>query len=274
MIIDVHSHNFPDAIAGRAMAGMIRATAHEFLTSVGDGTLANHLDHLDHDGVDKAVLCQIATKPAQFDILLRTACAIRDGELGARAQRKIIPFPSVHPKDPALFAHLDRIAAEGFRGIKLHPYYQDFCLDDPTVRPMFEKIADLGLVVECHCGYDIGYPDRSDACGPKEIATLLRNVRNLTFIAAHLGGCAGHPPHATDELLDLGCFIDTSALARNWFRDEEMRLLRSWPTERILFATDFPWTSYAESIRWVKSIRDPADWEALFSGNARRLLGL
>ena len=139
---------------------------------------------------------------------------------------------------------------------------------------MFEKIADLGLVVECHCGYDIGYPDRSDACGPKEIAVLLRHVKNLTFIAAHLGGCAGFAPHATDPLLDLGCYIDTSALARNWYRDEEMRLLRSWPTDRILFATDFPWTMYSEAIRWVREVRDPRDWEAVFSGNARRLLGI
>ena len=273
MIIDVHSHNFPDPIAGRAMAGMIRACS-GFLTSVGDGTLTNHLDHMEHDGVDKAVLCQIATKPAQFEILFRTACAIRDGVLGARAQRMIVPFPSVHPKDPELFAHLDQIAEAGFRGVKFHPYYQDFLLDDPSVWPMFEKIADLGLVVECHCGYDIGYPDRSDACGPKEIAVLLRHVKNLTFIAAHLGGCAGFAPHATDPLLDLGCYIDTSALARNWYRDEEMRLLRSWPTDRILFATDFPWTMYSEAIRWVREVRDPRDWEAVFSGNARRLLGI
>lgn len=273
MIVDFHSHHFPDRIAPRAIAGLCARTT-GLLWPIADGTLTNHLDHLEHDGVDKAVLCQIATKPTQFDILFKNACALRDGKCGARAQRMIVPFLSVHPADPQLGEHLELVAREGFKGVKLHPYYQDFHLDDPAVWPMFEKIADLGLVVECHCGYDIGYPDRSDACGPKEVAVLLENVSGLTFVAAHLGGCAGHPAHATDRLLELGCYIDTSALTRNWHRDEEMRLLRSWPTDRILYATDFPWTAYSESIRWVKSVRDPADWEALFGGNAQRLLGL
>lgn len=273
MIIDFHSHNFPDVIAPRAIAGMCRALAGK-LSSCADGTLANHLDHMDYAGIDKAVLCQIATKPSQFGVLMRTAEAIRDGELGERAQRKLIPFPSVHPDDPDVMAHLTEIAAKGFKGIKLHPYYQDFHLDDPARWPMFRKVAELGLVIECHCGLDLGYLERRDACGPKEIATLLRNVPGLTFVAAHLGGCAGYAPHATDDLLELGCYIDTSALARDFYRDEQMRLLRSWPTDRILFATDFPWNVYAESIRWVKEFREPADWDALFAGNACRLLGL
>ena len=53
-----------------------------------------------------------------------------------------------------------------------------------------------------------------------------------------------------------------------------MRVLRSWPTDRILFGTDFPWVQYSEAIRWVKSVRDPRDWNALFGDNARRLLNL
>ena len=103
---------------------------------------------------------------------------------------------------------------------------------------------------------------------------LLRNVKGLTFIAAHLGGCSGSAPHATDELLELGAYIDTSALVQNHHKDEEMRLLRSWPRERILFATDFPWTSYPEELAWVKSVRVPEDWELVFGGNAARILGI
>lgn len=273
MIIDVHSHNFPRIVAARAIAQMCKATE-GFLWPVGDGTLENQLDSMELAGVDRAVMCPIATKPGQFNVILRTALQIANGELGERAQRRIIPFASVHPKDPELIPHLRAIAAAGIRGIKFHPYYQDFSLADPAVWPMFRSIADLGLVVECHAGLDLGYRDRADACGPAEIATLLRNVHGLKFIAAHLGGCAGYPAHATDDLLELGCYIDTSALHRDWHRDEEVRLLRGWPTDRILFATDFPWTNYAEAISWVKSVRVPEDWDALFAANAVRLLGL
>lgn len=273
MVIDVHSHDFAPTVAVRAMAGMCRALNGR-LTPSGDGTLTNHLDSLDCAGVDKAVLCPIATKPGQFDVILRRSVAILSGEAGARAQRKIIPFASVHPADPDWSRHLDDVSNAGIKGLKFHPYYQNFSLADSAVWPIFRKAAELGLVVQCHAGRDLGYPERNDACGPKEIAMLLRNVKGLTFIAAHLGGCSGSAPHATDELLELGAYIDTSALVQNHHKDEEMRLLRSWPRERILFATDFPWTSYPEELAWVKSVRVPEDWEPVFGGNAARILGI
>ena len=273
MIIDFHSHDFPDAIAARAMAGMCRMTA-GVLWSVGDGTLSNHLDHMALAGVDRAVSCPIATKPGQFDVILRRACAIRNGEFGERARRMIVPFASIHPCDPDALRHLDAIAAAGIRGVKFHCYYQDFSLADRSLWPVFGRMADLGLVVLCHCGADVSWRDLRGMCGPQEIATLLKNVRGLRFVAAHLGGCDGYPPHATDDVLECGAYVDTSVLHHTWFRDEQMRILRSWPRDRILFGTDFPWVHYPEALAWVRSVRDPADWDLLFGGNAQRLLGL
>lgn len=274
MIIDFHSHLFmPEAVAERAIAGMSHAVE-GMLTVDSDGTLPSMLDHMQHDGVDMAVMLPIATKPTQHDIIIKNALAIRDGECGERAQRMILPFASVHPFDPDLAPHIDEIARLGFRGVKIHPYYQNFSLADPAVWPMFRMIAAHDLVVVSHCGFDVGYPERFDACGPAETITLLKNIPGLKFVAAHLGGCAGFAPHATDELVDLGCWTDTSALARNWYRDEEMRLLRSWPTERLLFGTDFPWAVYSEAIRWVSTFRKHEDLGAIFSGNARSLLGI
>ena len=273
MIIDVHSHDFPDSIAVRAMGGMCRMTEGS-LYSVGDGTLTNHLDHLDLAGVDKAISCPIATKPQMFEGLFRRACAIKDGELGKRAQQKIIPFASVHPLDPDVMTHLEMIAAAGLKGVKFHCYYQDFSLADRELWPVFAKIVDLGLVVQCHCGSDIGWRDFHGLCGPREIEILLKNVRGLKFIAAHLGGCDGYPLHNTDRVLECGVYIDTSILHCHWHYDEQTRILRSWPKDRILFGTDFPWVHYPEAIHWVKSIREPTDWDALFFENARRLLDL
>jgi len=237
----------------------------------GDGTLANHLDQLERAGVDKAVTCPIATRPDMFEGLLRRALQIRDGELGARAQRMLVPFASVHPHDPQVLKHLERVAEAGLKGVKFHCFYQDFSLADRDLWPVFAKIADLGLVVQCHCGADASW-DRLGLCGPHEIVTLLKNVRGLRFVAAHLGGCDGYPSHATDGLLETGCCIDTSVLHRRWHYDEPMRLLRSWPKDRILFGTDSPWEHYPEAIRWVKSVRVPEDWNALFGENACRLL--
>jgi len=273
MIIDVHSHDFPDSLASRAMNGMCRQTE-GILWPAGDGTLQNHLDAMDLAGVDKAVSCPIATKPQMFEGLFRRAVQMASGEFGERVQRKIIPFASVHPLDPDVMPHLETIAKAGLKGVKFHCYYQDFSLADRGLWPVFAKIADLGLVVQCHCGADVSWRNLRGLCGPREIAVLLKNVRGLKFIAAHLGGCEGYPPHATDAVLECGAYVDTSSLHLRWHYDEQMRVLRSWPTDRILFGTDFPWENYTESMNWVKSVRDPDDWSALFGDNARRLLGL
>ena len=74
MIIDVHSHDFPDALAARAMNGMCRMTEGTLWPS-GDGTLTNHLDAMELAGVDKAVSCPIATKPSLTDGIIRRALA-------------------------------------------------------------------------------------------------------------------------------------------------------------------------------------------------------
>ena len=274
MTIDFHAHCFiPDAIAKRAIPAMAESVK-GIISPVGDGTLGDMLDHLEMDGVDMAVMLPIATKPVHYGVILRNALALRDGSLGDRAKRMVHPFMSIHPADPELGAHMDEIASLGFKGIKVHPYYQNFSLDDPSTWPLFRRAADLGLAVVCHCGFDIGYPDRFDACGPKEVATLMRNVPGLKFVAAHLGGSLGYADHATDELIDLGCYADTGIFLKDRAKDEQLRLLESWPADRLLFGTDFPWTRHAKVIEWVKSVRPSRDWDNVFGGNAMRLLGL
>lgn len=274
MIIDFHSHCFiPDSVAHRAIAAMA-AGVKDIISPVGDGTLSNLLDHMDAHGIDMAAMLPIATKPQHYAVILKNALAIRAGELGERAQRKIVPFMSLHPFDPDAAKHLDEIASLGFKGIKLHPYYQNFSLADPALFKFFARIADLGLIVVSHAGFDIGYPDRFDACGPDEIITLLERVPGLTFVAAHLGGSLGFAPHATDRLIELGCYTDTAIFTKDQNLDEQKRLMRTWPAGKILFGTDFPWLAYPDAIAWVESTRPAAEREAVFSGNAGKLLAL
>lgn len=86
MIVDFHSHNFPPSVATRALSLLTKKTSNR-LFPVGDGTLVNQLDYLEQAGIDKAVMCPIATRPEHFDVILATALAIREGRLGnARAK--------------------------------------------------------------------------------------------------------------------------------------------------------------------------------------------
>lgn len=270
MIVDFHTHCFPDSLAPRAMASMV-AKLNGKLEPVGDGTMGNLLDAMEESGVDRCVLCQIATRPGQSDVLLETALAIEGGRFGERACRAIVPFCSVHPDSPDFERRLAAIAGAGIRGVKIHPFYQDFRLDDPARRRYFEVVRDLGLVLVCHCGLDPGFSN-DGRCGPRPVAALLRAVPGLKFVAAHLGGWADPFDGDVSRLIDLGCWADTAVLAYDRPRKEPDLVMRRWPAERLLFGTDRPWNDYGEIIAWVRERRSAADLERIFHLNAEFLL--
>lgn len=274
-MIDFHTHNFPDALAPRAVEVMVGKLEGRLLP-VGDGTLATQLGDMDKAGVSKSVVCPIATKPSQFRVIIDRAKAVRDGEFGEEAAKRLIQLGSVHPADRDFADHLGEIADEGFKGIKIHPYYQSFSLDDPRVVPFFTAVRDAGLFVISHCGLDLGFREAPMTCGPKQIAALLRAVPGLVFVAGHLGGCGGNPPHATDELLEFpDCHIDTAVISTCDDDPETIRVMAEWPADRIVFATDYFWRDETELAGWVRRHRpDPEDQRKIFTANAMRLLGL
>ena len=56
-----------------------------------------------------------------------------------------IGYVNVHDMDRSL-ANLRRYAAEGiFRGIKMHPYVEDYVIDDPTLDLLYETCLDLDI---------------------------------------------------------------------------------------------------------------------------------
>lgn len=273
-MIDFHTHNFPDALAPRAVATMVDKLNGRMLP-VGDGTLATQLADMDKAGVSKSVVCPIATRPTQFQVILDRAKAVRDGQFGKEAAERLIQLCSVHPADRDFADHLREIADEGFRGIKIHPYYQAFSLDDPRVVPFFEAVRDAGLFVISHCGVDLGFTESPMTCGPKQVAALLRSVPGLVFVAGHLGGCGGNPPHATDELLAFSdCYIDTAVVTVCDDDSETKRVMSDWPADRIVFGTDYFWRDETMLADWVRRLRpDPDDQRRIFGANAIRLLG-
>ncbi|HRR33948.1 MAG TPA: amidohydrolase family protein [Kiritimatiellia bacterium] len=272
MLIDVHVHTFPDDLATRALQKLVDK-ANGKIATVGDGTVGGLLRQMRTAAIDYAVVCPIATRPAQFDGILAEANAIRSGERGAEAAAHLIPFASVHPADEEKFAHLQQVAENGICGIKLHPYYQPCVVDSPEMLEYFRCCRDLNLVVQCHCGFDIGFPFDA-VCNPARIGRVLRNVPGLRLIAAHLGGWRQWD-EALIHLLGQDVFLDTSILAINAKEEDPQRILREHPADRLLFATDWPWLSFSDGIDFVcAGVRDSAQRQLVLGGNAARLLGV
>lgn len=272
MLIDVHTHTFPAKLAERTLVNLCEK-ADNTIAPVSDGTLDGLLSDMRASGLDYAVICPIATKPPQFDIILAEAAAIRDGARGPEAARHLIPFASVHPADEARFSRLREAAERGIRGIKLHPYYQPCILDSADMLEYFRCCRDLNLIVQCHCGFDVGFPFEP-LCGPERVARVIREVPGLRFIAAHLGGWRQWGG-ATEHLLGKDVFLDTSILPQDNENRSAMTILREHPPEKLLFATDWPWLSFADGIEYVrKAGLNEEDTRAILGGNAAKLLGV
>ena len=155
--IDSHIHIFPDPLAPKVIPKLAAVSGYDNQT---DGTLSSTLEKMREWGVDKGVFLNIATKPSQQKSINDFCASI--------ASDTVIPFGSVHPDAPDWEAELERIAALGLKGIKLHPDYQGFDMDEPRVLPIFQKARDLDLCVVVHAGFDPLSPEhihcRPSAC--------------------------------------------------------------------------------------------------------------
>lgn len=267
MIVDIHTHAFPDQVAERAVPFLEEEGD---ITAFLDGTVASLLGSMDLAGIDLSVIASIATKPSQFDSILAWSKQIAsDQALSSR----LLPFPSVHPADPDAVARVSEIANAGLIGIKLHPYYQEFSLDERRMSSIFEAIDKEGLILLLHAGFDLAFP-RDRVADPERIASLIDRRPGLRIIAAHLGGWEDWD-EVERLLLGRKIYFDTSYSFQFLDRDRTRRLLTSHPCEYLLFGTDSPWGGQAEEIEAIRNLGLPPDTEAaVLGGNAERLLGL
>jgi len=260
--IDIHTHAFPDPIAHIAIPALEREGK---IKAYLNGTVEDLLTSMDASGVASSVVCSIATRPEQFQPILDWSKTIRS--------ERIIPFPSLHPKDPTLLDHLELLYTEGFKGVKMHPYYQDYFLDDYNLFALYERMSELGMILVIHAGYDIAYP-RIRRADPLRILDISQQFPELKLIATHLGGW--------DEWEDVRSLLTGQPIymeisfALDFLDQIRLRdLLLNHPHEYLLFGTDSPWSDQATTIKMLARLGLPAPLlESMLSGNARRLLTL
>jgi predicted TIM-barrel fold metal-dependent hydrolase len=262
-IIDFHTHAFPDALAERAMAQLLSET--DEVRSFLDGKVSSLIASMDTSGIEASVLCSIATKPSQFDPIFQWSQQI--------ASDRIVPLASVHPKDPDGVKRIHQIAQSGLKGVKMHPYYQDFYLDDPALFPLFEAIQSEGLLLTLHTGYDFAF-DRIDRATPKKIWDIAKQFPDMKLITTHLGAWEQWDD-VRRYLLGKPIYMETSFSVEYLGVERVGEMLLEHPVEYILFGTDSPWTDQAETIASHKKIDLPQSAkEKYFFENAYRILNL
>ena len=270
MIIDFHTHVFPEKIA-------LRTIEHLQSLSNGkasfDGTVDGLLKQMEKANADISVCLPVLTKPTQFDSVLRFACEINqrfENEKG----RKLISFAGIHPLCDDIEGKMKQVKDSGIKGVKIHPDYQETPIDHEGYIKILQTAKELDLIVVTHSGIDDGYKDKSLNCPPELVKKVIRQVNHDKFVLAHYGAQA-----QWKEVLEVLCgenvYFDTAFTLHNI--DEELfkQILIKHGEDKILFATDCPWRDMKEDVDIISSYNlDKQTLDKIFYKNALKLLGI
>ena len=267
MIIDAHTHVFPEKIAERSISVLEKLGKQK---AVIGGTVNDLLCSMEKNGVDYSVVVPVLTKPEQFESINRFA-----GEIGKLPG--IIPFGAIHPLCENINKLLDYIVEKGFKGVKLHPDYQETDITDDGYIKILEGCRKRGLIAIIHAGIDPAYTDHVHC--PPELSSAV--VKELTtdktkpfIVLAHMGGI-GQIEKAERFLVGLPVFFDTSFVLDETDSTRTRELILRHGCEKVLFATDSPWRDAKQYIELIKQMSLGVEaTDAILGKNCARLLNI
>lgn len=264
LIIDFHTHAFPDTLAPRAIPIL---TEKSELIPFHNGTVSGLIEKMDEYGVDKSVLLSIATKPTQENSVNTFTISLLENE-------RIIPFGSVFPGSDTYKEQLIRLADAGVKGIKLHPEYQDFYIDSEDALKIYDICGVLGLIVHFHSGEDEAYKPPVHA-NPERVNIICEKCPKTTFVAAHFGGYNMWEEFSEKLKPHENLYLDTSMTRTKQKINNQTAIntINKMGIEHILLGSDSPWEKQIDSINGIKSLNlSENDTNLIFSENAKRLL--
>ena len=276
MIIDFHTHTFPNKIANLAIEKLKSASHTKPFTGGTEGEL---LASMKNCGIDKSVVLPVATNPDKV---------LHINDISANKSGNLIYFASMHPDFENAKEEMKRIKTLGIKGIKLHPVYQDIDFDDIKTLRILEYAEENSLITVVHAGLDVGFPG-VERCTPKMIKNAVSEINPKRLVLAHMGGWKMWQESA-ELLAGKNLFVDTSfSIGRMvqdtpYYSEDELKLLSfedaskiigAFGENNVLFGTDSPWGDQKAEIDNIFSlpISDEAKEKILYK-NAKVLLGI
>lgn len=270
MIIDMHSHIFPEKIASRALDKL--SSIIKIPPSM-NGTIFGLMDSMEKSGVDLSVVLPVVTSPSQFDSILHFAVWINETASSWNGP-KLLSFGGIHPESSNYKEQLRSIAREGIRGIKIHPNYQGVSFDDIRYMRIIDTASELGLTVLTHAGED-AYTPGEEYCSPDMILHVLKDVAPPRLVLAHMGNNE-HYNESEEKLCGQKVYLDTSYSIMHMSEEQFVRMIHIHGADRILFGTDAPWTSQKDCVQKLSRMTGLSQMEKqqILGGNASILLNL
>lgn len=269
MLIDFHTHIFPEKIAAKTLELLAGRSSSRPFT---DGMRGGLLSSMKEAGVDISVVLPVVTKPSQFDSINAFAAEVNKTP-------GLISFGGIHPDCENPEEKLDFLAGAGFRGIKLHPDYQGVYIDDDRYIRIIRHAVSLGLCVVLHSGVDVGLPDPVH-CPPERAARMLDavypdgKIEKPLIVFAHSGGYQ-MTGQVKKYLCGKNVWFDLAYTLGKYDAETSLDIIRAHGADRILFATDSPWSPQPEDAAKLLRLGLTEEEEELIRWkNAAGLLGL
>ena len=275
MVIDFHTHIYPDKIAKRTIEALTASAPGVNVYT--EGTTSALLNSMAEAGIDKSVVLPVATRKGQFDTINRFAAQLN------QTYPQLISFGAIHPDDDDIPAKIQFLKDSGFKGIKIHPDYTGTFIDDERYIRIITEAARKELVVVTHAGADPAFNEIH--CPPARARAVMDKVFNETgiqkpfMVFAHLGGIYVHK-EAMQYLIGTNCYIDIScsfSSLGSWCdtdNAEVVEVIRKHGANKILFATDSPWNhqkAYLDHFRHLSDLND-TEKDLILYKNAAKIL--
>jgi len=263
MIIDFHTHAFPENVSSKAMKKLSFDSGG--LVPQSDGTIISLKKQMKKDDIDISVVLSIATNPKQQTNVNNFAKVIND-------EKSIFAFGSVHPDAEDVFEELERIKAMGLKGVKFHPEYQKFYVNDEKMKPIYKKISELGLLTVFHAGFDYGFAPPYH-CMPDNLLEAL-SWFDSPVIAAHWGGVSCGL-EVIEKLCGKDVWFDLSFGYGNMPKAIAQEIIDKHTPDRLIFASDMPWHRPSWEKQLIETLDiSKEDKDKIYYKNAKKLLNI
>lgn len=240
MIIDAHAH------VGQ---GRYKSLAPEEL-----------LRQMDQHGIDRAVIC-----PVEEQIILHN----REGNDFILAQvrqhpSRFVGFAVANPWcEEAAVEELKRALGEGLRGLKFHPTFQGFSVNDPIAYPLVEVAARHGVPVYVHTG-------TAHFGEPFKLAELARRYPEVTFIMGHAGASDFWYDLPRCHQFALNILFETSRNGPANYNHMALNI----GADYLVFGSNAPESLYPLEMANIRDVfKEQADLDKIFGLNMARALG-
>lgn len=184
----------------------------------------------------------------------------------------LVPFGSINPKLPDWKEDLRR-CQEQYRmpGIRLHPNYHEYTLEDPAAAEVLSLAADRGLLVQIALEMEDTRQQnplaRAPAVDARPLAGLVQRISKLRLLVlnaismAQVRGLA----HAKNVWFDIARLEEAGAVAR---------LVAATSPSRVVFGSHYPFYYFESAVLKVREAGLPEDQAGgVLEANARTLLG-